>query len=114
MTLDNHTLATSAFAVHLFETGLPCRYYIPLTSVNQSYLRRSETRTQCPYKGEAEYWDVVLPNDGEEKVHKDLVWYYDRPNLEVAAVQGLVCFYNEKVDIEVGGEKMERPTTFFS
>lgn len=117
ISLAGHTLATSSFAIHLFETGLPCRYYIPFTSVNQHYLRKSNTRTQCPYKGEAEYYDVVLPASeagGEGEVYKDYIWYYNRPDLEVALVQGLACFYNEKVDIEVDGEKMERPKSFFS
>lgn len=58
----------------------------------------------------------MLPGgeEEEEEVFRDLVWYYDRPNLEVASVQGLACFYNEKVDVEVGGERMERPRTWWS
>lgn len=29
-------------------------------------------------------------------------------------IVGLVCFYNEKVDIEVDGQKLARPDTPFS
>lgn len=29
-------------------------------------------------------------------------------------ILGLVCFYNEKVDIELDGEKLEQPKTHFS
>lgn len=113
--LEGQTLAETSWSIHLYETLLPRRYYIPLTSIKQSLLRRSETKTKCPYKGEAEYWDIVLPSrDGKEgKVYKDLVWTYVRPTLECGTIAGLACFYNEKVDIEVDGEAEQRPKTFF-
>lgn len=74
-------------AQHLYETGLPCRYYLPLTCVRPDVLRRSSTRTQCPYKGEAEYYSVEV--NGE--VHEDVVWFYNRPTLECGLIVGLVC-----------------------
>jgi hypothetical protein len=40
---------------------------------------------------------------------EDLVWYYDEPFDEVRRIAGLVCFYNERVDIEIDGETVERP-----
>ncbi|TKW49269.1 hypothetical protein CTA1_4059 [Colletotrichum tanaceti] len=104
------TVAKTGFAVHLLETGLPTRYYLPPASVDRAALRRSGLVTQCPYKGDAEYYHVVV--DGEE--HRDLVWYYRLPTHESAGVAGLLCFYNEKVDILLDGELLERPTTFFS
>jgi uncharacterized protein (DUF427 family) len=103
------TVAKSAGSIHLLETGLPTRYYLPLASVDQTYLRASDLVTKCPYKGDAEYHDVVV--DGE--VHKNLVWYYRLPTHESAAIAGLVCFYNEKVDIWVDGVQQERPKTHF-
>jgi len=64
---------------------------------------------------------VTLPSsDGApstvhgDTVHRDIVWGYDNPLPESAAVQGLMCFYNEKVDIEVDGEALEQPKTKFS
>lgn len=105
-------LAATTTSQHLYETLLPCRYYIPPTSIGDwSLLKPSTTRTQCPYKGEAEYYDVVLP-DGNE--YKDFVWYYRRPLLECTPVTGFLCFYNEKVDIELDGVTQERPKTKFS
>lgn len=101
--------------MHLFETSLPRRFYLPFTSVSPQYLRPSKTRTQCPYKGEAEYYNIVLDNGKE---YKDIVWYYTTPTLESGAVAGLVCFYNEKVDIEIKGdkgwEKLERQKSPFA
>ncbi len=37
----------------LFETGLLTRYYIPKLDVRMNLLRRSDTLTRCPYKGDA-------------------------------------------------------------
>jgi uncharacterized protein (DUF427 family) len=104
------TIADTTSSAHLYETGLPCRYYLPLTCIDATVLRPSTTRTACPYKGEAEYYHVEV--DG--KVYEDVVWYYNRPLLESARIEGLVCFYNEKVEIEVDGELLETPTTVFS
>ena len=104
--------------MHLYETLLPVRYYIPLTSIDPKLLTPSSTRSQCPYKGEAEYYNVVL-EDGTEV--KDVVWFYNRPTVECALVTGLCCFYNEKVDISIARdekgtewEDLPRPKTHFS
>lgn len=73
-----------AGVVHLYETGLPCRYYLPRTAIDQSVLRPSKTVTKCPYKGAAEYFSVEV--DGE--MYEDLVWFYNQPLLEVAKIEG--------------------------
>lgn len=110
--LSGTLIADTTTSCHLYETNLPCRFYIPSTSVvDWSLLKPSTTRTQCPYKGEAEYYSIVLP-DGKE--HKDLVWYYQQPLLECVPVMNMLCFYNEKVDIELDGQRLERPKTFWS
>lgn len=94
-------VADTTSSMHLFETGLPTRYYMPLSAVDQTVLRPTKTRSQCPYKGESEYYSVVI--DGKE--YKDVVWYYTNPKVESAGIAGLVCFYNEKVEIEIDGKK---------
>ena len=108
--VDGQRIAHTDTAMHLYETGLPCRFYIPLTSIDPSVLRPSKTRTQCPYKGEAEYYSVEVNG----KLHEDLFWYYTRPTLESGKIEGLVCPYNERVDIELDGQKLEQPVTHFS
>lgn len=97
------TIAKSNFANHLHETGLRVRYYLPLASVDPAILRPSSTTSYCPYKGTAEYYDVVL--DGKE--YKDVVWYYKAPIHESLAIAGLVSFYNEKVEILLDGKVVE-------
>jgi len=100
-------LADAPSSMHLYETGLPVRYYLPMTAVDVSLLRRSETKTKCPYKGEAEYYSVEIPSGGgvgESVVLKDVVWSYTTPTLESAKIEGLLCFYSEKVEIKVDGQ----------
>lgn len=103
--MEGKTIAKSVSSVHLHETGLPVRYYLPPGSVDPSLLRKSDQMTQCPYKGNAEYYHVVV--DGKE--HKNLVWYYRHPTHESAAIAGLLCFYNEKVDILLDGQLVDKP-----
>jgi uncharacterized protein (DUF427 family) len=108
--IDGVTVADSHQPRILFETGLPPRYYLPLTEVRMDLLRSSGTQSQCPYKGTAGYWSV----DTGQAVHTDLVWIYRMPLPESQKVAGLACFYNEKVDIYLDGELQDRPKTHFS
>jgi uncharacterized protein (DUF427 family) len=94
----------------LFETGLPPRYYIPKEDVRQDVLLESEKRTRCPYKGIAAYRSVEAGGERFE----DLVWYYPDPIPEAAKIEGLLAFFNEKVDLEVNDEIQERPRTQWS
>lgn len=104
-------VAEASSSWHLHETGLPVRYYLPPTSVlDPAALRDSGTETQCPYKGVASYHDVVVG----DRTFKDLVWYYRNPTHESALIAGCLCFYNEKVDIELDGVRLERPKSVFS
>ena len=94
----------------LFETGLPPRFYLPMTDVHTELIEPTQTVTHCPYKGAATYWDLVV--DGER--YEDFVWCYRSPLAESAKIAGLLCFYNEKVDLYVDGQLQPRPHTKFS
>ncbi len=108
--IDGVTVADSRQPRILFETGLPPRYYLPLTDLRMDLLRSSDTVSHCPYKGTAGYWSV----DTGQAVHTDAVWIYRTPLPESQKVAGLACFYNEKVDIYLDGELQDRPRTHFS
>lgn len=108
--VDGVTVAESSSPRLLFETGLPVRYYLPKTHVRMDLLEHTGTVTGCPYKGEAEYWSVRAGG----KVHKDLAWSYPAPLDESRKITGLVCFYNERVDIYVDGVLQERPKSKFA
>lgn len=112
VSVEGTVVADSQRPTLLFETSLPRRHYLPLTDVRMDLLRPSPTRTRCPYKGEAVYWSVQRP-DGSG-VLQDLVWSYPSPVRESAPIAGLLCFYDEHVDVTVDGEPQPRPVTAFS
>jgi uncharacterized protein (DUF427 family) len=103
-------VADSTSPTLLFETSLPTRYYLPKTDVRMDLLRSTDSSSQCPYKGTAEYCTATV--DGTE--HPDIAWWYRHPTRESLPIAGLLAFYNEKVDLEVDGVALERPHTPFS
>jgi uncharacterized protein (DUF427 family) len=60
--------------------------------------------------------DGVEGSGGSEggRFARDLVWHYPSPLPEVAAIARLLCFFNERVDIELDGEAQERPESPWS
>ncbi len=95
----------------LFETNLPTRYYFPLVDVKMDALVPSSTTTQCPYKGDAEYFSVRVGN----KLAKDVAWFYKHPTVECPKIENLIAFYHEQVDaIIVDGEEQPKPRTVWA
>jgi len=94
----------------LFETSLPTRYYLPRLDVRMDLLHPTASSSRCPYKGVASYWSV----DAGGAVTEDLAWGYAGPLPGAAKIADLICFYNEKVDLIVDGERQERPATPWS
>ena len=94
----------------LFETNMPTRYYLPKLDVRMDMLAASDTSSACPYKGVASYWSLT----SREVPLQDVAWGYGTPLLAASKVTGLICFYNEKVDITVDGVAQERPKNGFA
>lgn len=103
--LDGTTIAESTSPRLLFETGLPVRYYLPKPHVRMDLLTPTDKVTNCPYKGQAEWWTVRT----EHGVHEDLAWSYRMPLPESQKIAGLIAFYDERVDVYVDGVRQERP-----
>lgn len=70
--------------------------YFPPDSINSEYFQESNTHTNCPWKGQASYYDIVV----EGQVNTDAAWYY--PNVKDAAkqIKGYVAFWRG-VKVEV-------------
>jgi uncharacterized protein (DUF427 family) len=80
-------------------------------AVDFTALEPSDTTSACPYKGRTTgYWSVRTPSGS----HADLAWSYSFPTAGLGAIAGLIAFYNEKVDITLDGQLLERPSTHFS
>ena len=110
VSVDGVKVADSHQPRILFETGLPPRYYLPMTDVRLDLMRRSRRETHCPYKGMAGYWDVVIG----DTVHEGLAWEYRTPLPESQKIAGLIAFFDERVDVTVDGVRQERPRSPFS
>ena len=83
-TWNNETIANSDSTV-----VLEGNHYFPLDSVDQRFLRVSDTRTNCPWKGEASYYDIVVG----DKVNSDAAWYYAEPKSAAQEISGHIAFW---------------------
>lgn len=69
-------------------------HYFPMEDIEQDYFKKSESRTRCPWKGEAFYFHVEI---GDE-LNKDAAWYYPQASHAAKPIENHVAFWN---DIEV-------------
>ncbi len=64
-------------------------YYFPSGDVNKKYLRETDTRSTCPWKGKAHYYDVVV----KDAVNKDAAWYYPDPKPDARKIMDYIAFW---------------------
>jgi uncharacterized protein (DUF427 family) len=64
-------------------------HYFPIGDVNRAYLEASPSHTICPWKGEANYYSVVV--DGDRGA--DAAWYYPEPKDAAAQIRDRVAFW---------------------
>lgn len=110
VSIDGVEVANTHKPTVLFETGAPPRFYVPMTDVNLELLAENPRVASCPYKGDANFFDAHVGNE----VITDIAWTYTLPRPESLPVAGHVCFYDEKVDIDIDGERQARPRTHFA
>jgi uncharacterized protein (DUF427 family) len=104
--IKGERVASSVRPLLLFETHLPVRYYLPFDDVRTDLLAGSDTITYCPYKGRARY--LSHPEVA------DVAWSYPDPIPENPKIRDLLSFYNERVDMVIDGEAVERPDSPFA
>src|SRR4051812_29014567 len=85
-------------ALSLAEASYPVVQYIPLADVDQSLLERTTTQTYCPYKGDASYYTVRVPDGTRETA---LIGTYEPPSPWVAETAGHVAFSPNRSEITV-------------
>lgn len=64
--------------------------YFPPESVNMEYIRESGYQSTCPWKGKANYYNIVI--DGA--VNQNGAWYYPEPKTAAKDIKGYVAFWN--------------------
>ena len=70
--------------------------YFPPDSIKKEFFKESDTHTDCPWKGTASYYDIVV----DEKENKDAAWCYPDPKPEAANIKGYIAFWK---GVEVQG-----------
>lgn len=101
-------LAESTRPVLLLETGLPPRWYLPREDLTPGLFTESDHHTVCAYKGLASYLSLRR-SPGDDPRGRDLGWYYPDPRHDAEPVRDMVCFWNERTDLEIDGVLVPRP-----
>jgi len=96
--INGEVVADSDAALTLQEATLPAVHYIPLADVKQDMLRRTDTATYCPFKGDASYYTVVTSGGDSAE---DVIWTYEQPCPAVADIAGHVAFFPDRAEITV-------------
>lgn len=89
-------VADTTGALTLKEASYPAVQYIPRTDANMELLRRTERVTHCPYKGDANYFSIVVNGQTLDNA----IWTYETPFPAMAEISGYLAFYPDKVKIE--------------
>ena len=95
-------LAETRAPAMLFETSTPTRFYLPPDAVRTALLVKSETVSQCPYKGDGQHWHVEV---GGHRI-ADAAWSLTTPMGDALTIPRWFSFYPEKVSVEVDGERL--------
>ncbi len=88
-------IARSDRALRLAEASYPHVFYIPREDVDMSALQRREDTSYCPFKGDANYYDIAAGDETADKA----VWTYEAPYEAVALIKDHLAFYTNKVDV---------------
>lgn len=92
--LDGLTVVDSTAVRMLHETALLPRWYFPASDVRTDLLEPSETKTHCPFKGDARYWNLRVG----DRLVEDAFWEYPDPLPAAPPLAGLLSPYVEKLD----------------
>jgi uncharacterized protein (DUF427 family) len=94
VTLGGKVIAASANALTLQEASYPPVQYIPRADVDMNQFTPTGHTTYCPYKGDCSYYSI--PAGGARAVNA--IWSYEAPHDAVAAIEGHLAFYPDRVD----------------
>jgi uncharacterized protein (DUF427 family) len=95
-----HVIADSATALTLQESTYPAAIYFPREDVSMEFFSRTDKTSYCPYKGEANYYTILM--DG--RFADNAVWTYENPYPAMESIRGRLAFYPNQVEVYAVGE----------
>ena len=78
----------------ILETSHPPTYYIPIGDFKQGVLQPNTNKSNCEFKGQATYLDVVV----KDKRAQNAGWFYTNPKKQYNAIKNCVAIYAHLVD----------------
>lgn len=64
-------------------------HYFPRADVDENLLLPGDTRTHCPWKGDASYYSLSVNG----ALNPDAAWFYPDPRPEAAHVKDRIAFW---------------------
>jgi uncharacterized protein (DUF427 family) len=64
-------------------------HYFPADSIKKEFFKKTDTHTNCPWKGIASYYSL----DVQGKENKDAAWYYPEAKHAAKEIEGHVAFW---------------------
>ncbi|WP_116040413.1 DUF427 domain-containing protein [Amycolatopsis palatopharyngis] len=77
-------------------------HYFPPESVDKKYFVASKSRTLCPWKGVANYYDLK----SGQRTSSNGAWYYPHPSPIARRIKNHIAFYDE---VRIDGEREPGP-----
>ena len=71
-------------------------HYFPAAAIHRHYFKPSTKTSVCPWKGTANYYDIVV--DGE--TNAAAAWYYPQAKDKAKHIEGMVAFWRGVAVIE--------------
>jgi uncharacterized protein (DUF427 family) len=96
VTVGGTVIADSTHALTLKEASYPAVQYVPRSDANMALLARTDRVTHCPYKGDANYFNITVGSNTLE----NSIWSYEKPFPAMTEIAGYLAFYPDKVTIE--------------
>jgi uncharacterized protein (DUF427 family) len=101
--LNGRVIADTRAPLALFETGFAPRWYLPLRDCDAAALGDDPLRTLCPYKGVAQYFDVIAGG----VVAAGAAWCYPEALPESARLRGYVSFDPGQLELRVDDVRLQ-------
>lgn len=96
--LSDAIIAATENAKVMREADYAPVFYIPFEDIYFDFFEKTDTKTHCPFKGDASYWRASAVGQAAQ----DVMWAYEHPYEEMLAIRDHGAFYPDKVDIDNG------------